>query len=771
MLTRFGFIVQRKSSVQREDSLKSTASSDQTHVETPKPKALLDAAQILDRPPRPLKRIKTEESQDESAWDDDDEDEENVEPATLTQLGLPLLSPRRDAKSKQIFRGSEEKPSMYVQAFETILDTVLENELHLFSEEEMRLFAIYKSLRYEARYLFVRLFTRKAGWFRINKLQYGNDVVDMDEACALLWSSEVGLAQSGELIVELEEALSLLSLDELKVFAKDAKVLGKNKDEICSALMKASKEQSGLNTQGKLTLSFDGQGNWSRQDLKLVRKILKQTGACIRLHPDPVKLFHRLHIVFYRSTNYDERSITTLILARISKRKFPEYIVERTSNVFASRQALLEYEDAIKLKAEVDNILEFNGTPGEEGLRRVLAIFESIWDKWKDLVSRETEIEANLDALSAEEQRAAYYLRRFTAGWVLTRLVWKGAYALSRFHEYQREHAVISALLGQRLYRRGKRGEWYDRKALIEQRYMASPDQPAEVKKWKKLAAGTCEAALQDPDVHIIYHSMLQKRLMRLEKDLRIPKREQHDFSHVSLRKAVKCVIEGERISEREIGRKSVWRALDGGECSVEQLALSHYESRGWRGYHSENGLLTSIFALLFWDILFLPLPGVFETAYQTAPLDLASDAFYPARASEINRRLAEVGNGGAVDIMRSVDECHRAEETWCVGLRWSYPLEDLTEVATCLGGPALASIFKMFAEEYSHRTGGLPDLCIWKMDEGRCMFVEVKGPGDRLSQDKQVNWIDVLLGAGVEVELCSVVEGKGIKELKEEGK
>lgn len=32
---------------------------------------------------------------------------------------------------------------------------------------------------------------------------------------------------------------------------------------------------------------------------------------------------------------------------------------------------------------------------------------------------------------------------------------------------------------------------------------------------------------------------------------------------------------------------------------------------------------------LLFWDIIFAPIPGVFETPYQTAPLDMRSDAFY----------------------------------------------------------------------------------------------------------------------------------------------
>jgi len=39
---------------------------------------------------------------------------------------------------------------------------------------------------------------------------------------------------------------------------------------------------------------------------------------------------------------------------------------------------------------------------------------------------------------------------------------------LSRFHEYEREWEVLSELLDQKLFRRGRRGEWWERRALIE---------------------------------------------------------------------------------------------------------------------------------------------------------------------------------------------------------------------------------------------------------------------------------------------------------------
>ncbi len=51
-----------------------------------------------------------------------------------------------------------------------------------------------------------------------------------------------------------------------------------------------------------------------------------------------------------------------------------------------------------------------------------------------------------------------------------------------------------------------------------------------------------------------------------------------------------------------------------------------------------------------------------------------------------------------------------------------------------------------------------MPDLVIWRMEDRVVRFVEVKGPGDRLSETQKV-WIDVLLRAGVEVQVGIVSE------------
>jgi fanconi-associated nuclease 1 len=108
--------------------------------------------------------------------------------------------------------------------------------------------------------------------------------------------------------------------------------------------------------------------------------------------------------------------------------------------------------------------------------------------------------------------------------------------------------------------------------------------------------------ALQDPDTHVIFHPWLQKRLLRLERSLGIPKAEQHTFTHIALKPPVVREFGGVRMDARDIGKKSAWRSTRDNnlEVSVEELCLEHYEDQGWKGFHSENGVITTIVKPLF---------------------------------------------------------------------------------------------------------------------------------------------------------------------------
>ncbi len=212
------------------------------------------------------------------------------------------------------------------------------------------------------------------------------------------WSlgDDFTFADSEDSIGSMEEAASLLSLDELKLMAKDAKVQGKNKGDLLKAFCRMSAQQSGLMSLGLRRSSTSGSTDsvssvpdeGPNRNHHFLAKIIATTGPLVRLSEPVFKLFERVHLVFYRSTEWTEKSLTTIILAKISRRNFPEYIVCRSSNIFASRRALLEFEQSMRLEYQVDSILE-NGPLREDGLQKVLDIFESISARWRDLLSEE----------------------------------------------------------------------------------------------------------------------------------------------------------------------------------------------------------------------------------------------------------------------------------------------------------------------------------------------------------------------------------------------
>lgn len=151
---------------------------------------------------------------------------------------------------------------MYLEAFENIIEAVVDGgEGFLFTEEEMTVFAVYRSLDGtstsfhhilysvligislkvllshvdDARLLFIRLFMRKstsARWFRLAKLNYPQ-IRDLVIACGALCDPDVRFAENEEAITTLDEAFEMMSLDELKEIARVfcgeiEKISGKN---------------------------------------------------------------------------------------------------------------------------------------------------------------------------------------------------------------------------------------------------------------------------------------------------------------------------------------------------------------------------------------------------------------------------------------------------------------------------------------------------------------------------------------------------------------
>jgi len=152
--------------------------------------------------------------------------------------------------------------------------------------------------------------------------------------------------------------------------------------------------------------------------------------------------------------------------------------------------------------------------------------------------------------------------------------------------------------------------------------------------------------------------------------------------------------------------------------------------------------------------------PDVFQNQFQTAPLDLDTDYFFCTREKEIEERLEEISGGGAIALIRKVWAREGERKTLCVGLSWErFSEEELATIVRCVGGPGLAVIMGLLARDHKHWRSGMPDLVMWKEEPlPAARLVEVKGPRDTLA-DHQRAWLAELAFAGLDVEVCKILE------------
>ncbi|KAN0077005.1 VRR-NUC domain containing protein [Tylopilus felleus] len=654
--------------------------------------------------------------------------------------------------------------------------------------------------------------------------------------------------------MDLKSLLECLRVDELRDIAKQLKLKLKpkqKKDDLIRELLGASSSQSTLTNfackdglqQSKARGYHQSKLSFCKlkpQQDRLMEIVLSCLGRCIRVDDEFFGVIHRVNLVHFRLTQYTPGILVAALLTRFGKRAYAGYKYERTTDIWSSREALLAYEEVLILEGRVDTLLAGNLPPlagrtaesktpvarclptpvtpgnaddsrdgegiGDEdvvpdvkpdsvrvrGARLVKDIFEQIYPRWQDLVK-----------IKGEEDGRAGGLERFHHGHVLTRIVCKGSAALGTLGEHARELDVLEALLEQKRWRRGQRGRWHDRRALILSTYSPKDQETME------RALDAVMEALRDPDTHIVSRPKLQRRLKRLENKLKIPPNERHicdgilvdadevEFEAVRLKhraaslkldRTGRCVdasqqgnikryyspvntsVKSEpdtsaassssRNPSSDIPKgKSLWLGQNGEELSVENLAQQRYEEQGFKGVRCETRVITVLFSLLFWDIIFEPIPGAFETPYQTAPLDIAEDSFYHARKDLMEQRLTAIEAGKGTDLIRQVDAEHRASGTWCVGVQWDlFSSDDLVDIVTCIGGQALSVICRVLCEDYTFGTSGGPDLFLWNVEKRTCKFVEVKGPGDTLQENQRI-WIDILLKAPVAVEICRIVD------------
>lgn len=200
--------------------------------------------------------------------------------------------------------------------------------------------------------------------------------------------------------------------------------------------------------------------------------------------------------------------------------------------------------------------------------------------------------------------------------------------------------------------------------------------------------------------------------------------------------------------------------------ASVEQFVIDYYlTDLGYSmGIHGEGSTVVTIYGLLFWDIIFAPgFPDSFRNNYQPFPLDLHWPDFYARRKDAINEKLDLIRNALTMDDLLSVAETvwndHQKQLSIVSWTLFEDNFQHLKSLMRAMGQRTIAELCERLAVDYRYYHSGFPDLVVWKDNsatENKVLFVEVKGPGDHLSEKQQL-WLDYLLEKQIPAEVCLV--------------
>ncbi|MFN7145652.1 MAG: VRR-NUC domain-containing protein, partial [Myxococcota bacterium] len=191
----------------------------------------------------------------------------------------------------------------------------------------------------------------------------------------------------------------------------------------------------------------------------------------------------------------------------------------------------------------------------------------------------------------------------------------------------------------------------------------------------------------------------------------------------------------------------------------VEAAVLRLLAEAGRVALHAENWLWTSLYALVFRDLYFLPVPGMLPTARRDGPLDVGTPGFHARRREAVEARLAALAEEGP----------SRFAAGW-TGERLAglYAGDVVSRWCASIPGKTAAAVLGRLAREGWAAARGLPDLYIFPgaatrveggipaRVEDRDLLAEIKGPTDTL-RDEQRLWHAWLLDRGIPVELWEV--------------
>lgn len=643
----------------------------------------------------------------------------------------------------------------YLENFKMIISQVLQDEEYdsLIDNEDRDIVKKFQLLSECSQKLYVRLFSRKLMWRIQSKVKYPQIAEDLSSYLKEL--IDVGFGMSEKHLTDLPEVLALLPVAELKTVAKSFhyNCINFTKSQIADLLINHIKKAS----TSSMFFALNGQ---KQAEMAMIDRSKKLLGPCFKLVESVRVVFLRFLALFSLSnTTIDEDTADSIsgklfqmLQVNLGNVVFPQYTVCKKTKIFRQKADFVKYTDVILLESELFSKMEKKDWP---------AAFD-VYVRAKKIYDENT---GDSD-LTKWDKNLPLFLRHCTSGYVFARILFQGVELLQRQRNYKEACHVLQGLLSQDVYACLHRGRWYERLTLNLDQHLKCPGK----------ALNVIENAFQDPWVSPNYRLSL---FLRAEKIGKAPNSKWHKrfvkMEQILVQKPPEVIITGKTLPHSLPGIKYQFMTEETeGEvtlCNVEQLVLKHYKNSGYpRGIHAEGSIVSTLFFLFFWEIIFTAVPDVFRCPFQTCPLDMMSSEFYTNRKTIVDDRLQQISLASIQELWDIMAvtwntyfgvNCHINWNNWT-------SLEEIQGLVSCIGGEILAGILERYAKNPRQTRSGFPDLTLWNVETKQFKISEVKGPGDRLST-KQMLWIDHLLQLGVDAEVCHI-KPIGAKKLQSEG-
>jgi Fanconi-associated nuclease 1 len=212
--------------------------------------------------------------------------------------------------------------------------------------------------------------------------------------------------------------------------------------------------------------------------------------------------------------------------------------------------------------------------------------------------------------------------------------------------------------------------------------------------------------------------------------------------------------------------------SVNGSITTVEVLALDYYKRFNYTGIHGENLILPALYNIFLWDIIYYDnIPLVFQSPFQTFPLDFFYTDFYVNRKDLIDGRLKEISEYSADDIRSYIESIYlNKKNTRCAFVIWNHLYNErdtIIKIAISIGAKILSGIFSEFAKNLKFMLKGMPDLFLWQESkekngdsqpiEASSMLVEVKSKNDKLSEHQKY-WLEIFDKYGLNAEVLHII-------------